>query len=260
MRQQQCGSWDQGGTGSMVPSKDLTQEAGWPPPAEDRGLCRQRQLYCALLYTGLACFSIRTHISKSNEKCLRILIDWLTFTYYLTPTTVLLPGESHRWRSLLGCSPWGREELDTTEQCRFPFSLSCIGEGNGNPLHVLVWKTPGTGEPSGLPSMGSHTVRHDWSDLAAVVTFYKLSPTSDMQMVSEAFLRAESEEELKSLLMRVKEESEKPGLKLNIQKPKMMASSPIASWQIDGENVGTVTDFIFLGSKNHCGWWLQPWN
>ena len=75
-----------------------------------------------------------------------------------------------------------------------------------------------------------------------------------MQMVSEAFLRAESEEELKSLLMRVKEESEKPGLKLNIQKPKIMASSPIASWQTDGEDVGTVTDFIFLGSKNHCGW------
>ena len=75
-----------------------------------------------------------------------------------------------------------------------------------------------------------------------------------MQMVSEAFLRAESEEELKSLLMRVKEESEKPGLKLNIQKLKIMASSPIASWQIDGENVGAVIDFIFLGSKNHCGW------
>ena len=56
-----------------------------------------------------------------------------------------------------------------------------------------------------------------------------------MQMVSEAFLRAESEEELKSLLMRVKEESEKPGLKLNIQKPKIMASSPITSWQIDTE-------------------------
>ena len=59
----------------------------------------------------------------------------------------------------------------------------------------------------------------------------------------------ESEEELKSLLMEVKEESEKVGLKLNIQKTKIMASSPIASWQIDGETVGTVTDFIFLGSK-----------
>ena len=60
---------------------------------------------------------------------------------------------------------------------------------------------------------------------------------------------AESEEELKSLLMKMKEESEKTGLKLNIQKPKIIASSPITSWQLDGEKVGTVTDFIFWGSK-----------
>ena len=60
---------------------------------------------------------------------------------------------------------------------------------------------------------------------------------------------AESEEELKSLLMKVKEESEKVGLKLHIQKTKIMASSPITSWQINGETVGTVSDFIFLGSK-----------
>ena len=60
---------------------------------------------------------------------------------------------------------------------------------------------------------------------------------------------AESEEELNSLLMKVKEESEKVGLKLNIQKPKIMASGPITSWQIDGETMETVTDFIFLGSK-----------
>ena len=60
---------------------------------------------------------------------------------------------------------------------------------------------------------------------------------------------AESEEELKSLLMKVKEESEKAGLKLNIQKTKIMASGPITSWQIDGQAMETVTDFIFLGSK-----------
>ena len=61
---------------------------------------------------------------------------------------------------------------------------------------------------------------------------------------------AESEEELKSLLMKVKEESEKAGLKLNVQKTKIRASSPITSWQIDGETMETVTDFIFLGSKS----------
>ena len=65
---------------------------------------------------------------------------------------------------------------------------------------------------------------------------------------------AEGEEELKSLLMKVKEESEKAGLKFNIPKTKIMASGPITSWQIDGETVVTVTDFIFLGSPNPCRW------
>ena len=71
---------------------------------------------------------------------------------------------------------------------------------------------------------------------------------------------AESEEELKSLLMKVKKESEKAGLKLKIQKMKIMASGTITSWQIDGETMETVTDFYFLGLQNHCRWWLQPWN
>ena len=74
----------------------------------------------------------------------------------------------------------------------------------------------------------------------------KISTTSDMQMTST--LMAESEE-LKSLLMKVKKESKKAGLKLNIQKTKIMASGPITSWQIEGETMETVTDFIFLGSK-----------
>ena len=67
-------------------------------------------------------------------------------------------------------------------------------------------------------------------------------------------LMAESEEELKSLLMKVKEESEKVGLKLNIQETKIMASGPITSWQIDGETVETVSNFIFFGLQNHCRW------
>ena len=65
---------------------------------------------------------------------------------------------------------------------------------------------------------------------------------------------AESEEELKSLLMKVKEESAKASLKLNIQKSKIMASSPITSWEIDGETVETVSDFILGGFQNHCRW------
>ena len=77
----------------------------------------------------------------------------------------------------------------------------------------------------------------------------EISTTIDKQIPRYATLMAEGEEELKSLLMKVKEESEKSGFKLNIQKTKIMTSSPITSWQIDGEKVEIVTDFIFLGSK-----------
>ena len=76
---------------------------------------------------------------------------------------------------------------------------------------------------------------------------------NNLRHADDSTLMAESEE-LKSLLMKVKEESENAGLKLNIQKTKIMASSPITSWQIDMETMETVTDFIFLGSKNHCRW------
>ena len=72
---------------------------------------------------------------------------------------------------------------------------------------------------------------------------------NNLRYADDTYLMAESEEELKSLLMKVKEESEKVGLKLNIQKTKIMASGPITSWQIDGETVETVADFIFLGFK-----------
>ena len=75
---------------------------------------------------------------------------------------------------------------------------------------------------------------------------------NNLRYAVDSTLRAESEEELKRLLMKVKDESEKVGLKLNIQKMKIMASSPITSWQIDRGTVETVPDFIFLGSKNHC--------
>ena len=81
----------------------------------------------------------------------------------------------------------------------------------------------------------------------------------NLRYADDTTFMAESEEELKSLLMKVKEESEKVGLKLNIQKSKIMASGPITSWQIDGETVKTVTDLILGGLQNHCRWWLQLW-
>ena len=82
---------------------------------------------------------------------------------------------------------------------------------------------------------------------------------NNLRYADDTTLMAESEEQLKSLLMKVKEENEKVGTKLNIQKTKIMTSGPITSWQIDGETMETVTDLIF-GPQNHCRWWLQPGN
>ena len=83
---------------------------------------------------------------------------------------------------------------------------------------------------------------------------------NNLRYADDTTLMAESEEELETLLMEVKEESEKVGLKLNIQKTKIMESGPITSWEIDGETVETVSDFCFGELQNHCRWWLQPWN
>ena len=83
---------------------------------------------------------------------------------------------------------------------------------------------------------------------------------NNFRNADDTILMWESEEELKSLLMRVKEESEKASLKLNIQKTKIMASGSTTSWQIDGETMETVTDFIFLGSKITANKWLKSWN
>ena len=118
-------------------------------------------LYAAIIIPMFSALSV------SSLKCFLITSIVLFRRRQWHPTPVLLPGKSHGWRSLVGCSPWGHQELDTTERLPFHFSLSCIGEGNGNPLSVLAWRIPGTGEPGGLPSMGSHRVGHDWSDLAA---------------------------------------------------------------------------------------------
>ena len=92
-----------------------------------------------------------------------------------------------------------------------------------------------------------------WSDLL-------LSNINNLRYADETTLMAESEEELKSLLKKVKEESEKAGLKLIIQKQKIIASGPITSWQIDGENNGNSDRLYFPGLQNHCSQWLQPWN
>ena len=81
---------------------------------------------------------------------------------------------------------------------------------------------------------------------------------NNLRYTDDTTLMAESEEEPKNLWMNVKEESEKVGLKLNIQKTKIMAFGPITSWEIEGERVETVSDFILGGFQNHCRLWLQP--
>ena len=105
------------------------------PQAEDPGS------YVAMSWTQLKWLSMHT--------CLYIKISFPNWTIPTAmrrrqwqPTSVLLPGKSHGWRSLVGCSPWGREALDTTERLYFHFSLSCIGEGNGNPLQCSCLENP----------------------------------------------------------------------------------------------------------------------
>ena len=90
------------------------------------------------------------------------------------PTPVLLPGKSHGQTSLVGCSPWGRKESDTTERLHFHFHFHALEKEMATHSSVLAWRIPGTGEPGGLPSMGSHRVGHDWSDLAAAAALLTL--------------------------------------------------------------------------------------
>ena len=141
----------------------------------------------------------------------------------------------------MGCSPWGLEESDTPERLHFHFSLSCIGEGNGNPLQCSCLENPRDG---GAWWAAVYGVAQSWTRLK------RLSSSSSSRYTDDTALMAESKEELKSLLMKMKEESEKVGLKFNIQKTKIMTSGPITSWQIDGETMETVTDFISWAPKS----------
>ena len=157
-----------------------------------------------------------------------------------------------------------------TERLHFHFSLSCIGEGNGNPLQCSCLENPRDGGAwwaavygvaqswtqlkrlSSSSSSSSSTVYHEKNarlDEAQAGIKIAGKNINNLRYADDTTLTAESEEELKSFLMKVKEESLKLGLKLNVQKTKIMAFGPITSWQIDGKAMETVTDFIFLGSK-----------
>ena len=83
------------------------------------------------------------------------------------PTPVLLPGKSHGWRSLVGCSPWEAKSLTRLSDFTFSFHFHALEKEMATHSSVLAWRIPGMEEPGGLPSVGSHRVGHDWSDLAA---------------------------------------------------------------------------------------------
>ena len=97
---------------------------------------------------------------------------WHTWRRQWHPTPVLLPVESHGRRSLVSCSPWGHKESDTTERLHFVFSLSCIGEGNGNPLQCSCLENPRDEAAWWAAVHGVTRVGHDWSDLAAAAATY----------------------------------------------------------------------------------------
>ena len=123
-----------------------------------RGLSSETDSARTFVLDSLASRTVK--IQTSNVKSFSQRRQW-------QPTPVLLPAKSHGRRSLVGCSPWDCEESDTTERLHFHFSLSCIGEGNGNPLQCSCLENPRDGEPGGLPSMGSHRVGHDLAAAAA---------------------------------------------------------------------------------------------
>ena len=115
----------------------------------------------------------------------------------------------------------------------------------------LVWRIPWTEEPGGILQSTSCKARLDEAQAGIKIAGRN---TNNLRYADDTTLMAESEEELKSLLRTVKEESEKAGLKLIIQKQKIIASGPITSWQIDGENNGNSVRLYFGGLQNHCRW------
>ena len=157
------------------------------------------------------------------------------------------------WGNWFGFPKWGTQtsKWDPARSYMLSFSL------NSNCLTSKQWK----GECARTSQWNPWCIKHKCIPTTCASLWIKIARRNinNLRYADDTTLMAESKEELKSLLMKVKEESEKVGLKLSIQKTKIMASGPITSWQTDEETVETVTDY-FLGLQNHCRWWLQPWN
>ena len=125
---------------------------------------------------------LKVGLSLSNKKYILFYIIFHYYSIYSTwlkymcmliqrrqwhPTPVLLPGKSHGPRSLVGCSPWGCKSRTRLSDFTFTFHFHDLEKEMATHSSILAWRSPGTGEPGGLPSLESHTVGHDWSDLAA---------------------------------------------------------------------------------------------
>ena len=157
------------GVGSLSLLQGISQTQGLNP-----GLSHYRRILYQLSYKGS--LTLLQPLINSN-----FLLEYSFFTtlcYLLLrnrrrqwhPTPVLLPEKSHGRRSLVGYSPWGRKESDTTERLDFTFHFHALEKEIATHSSVLAWRIPGTGEPGGLLSMGLHRVGHDWSDLAAAAS------------------------------------------------------------------------------------------
>ena len=125
-------------------------------------------IYSFMSCDNLYCRTAKCLLINENRKKLYFSVGvWRRRQWH--PTPVLLPGKSHGWRSLEGCSPRGCWGSDTTEWLHFTFHFHALEKEMATHSSVLAWRIPGTGEPGGLPSMGSPRIGHDWSDLAAAV-------------------------------------------------------------------------------------------
>ena len=142
----------------------------------------------------------------------------------------LCAGQEARVRTRLGTTDWFQIGREVHQGC---ILSPCLFKLRWRVYHVKCWAAWST---AGIKTAGRNT--------------------NNLRDADDTTLMAESEEELNSILMKVKEESENTGLKLNIQEMKIMAPSPIISWQTGGETMKIATDFIFGGLQNHCRWWL----
>ena len=117
----------------------------------------------------------RSQPALPHRRCVYTCVCACIWECVWHPTPALLPGKSHGWRSLVGCSPWGRQESDTLSNFTFTFHFHALEKEMATNSSVLAWRIPGTGEPGGLTSVGPRRIGHDWSNLAAAAAVWPIT-------------------------------------------------------------------------------------